>query len=195
MKLLQNIKGYSIILASQSPRRKELLTSIGVPFTVFTLPNIDENFPDGMDKLSVAEYLANKKADAYIDVLKNDTLLITSDTIVCNQTTVFGKPKDAEDAKRILQLLSGETHQVVTGVTLLSKQKRVSFSATTDVSFAHLTEDEIDYYVDRFQPYDKAGAYGIQEWIGHIGVESVNGSYFNVMGLPTQKLYSVLKNF
>lgn len=195
MKLLPHLEKYAIILASQSPRRKELLSSLQIPFTVFTLPNIDENYPDDLAVLEVAEYLSNKKASAYKDILKENTLLITADTIVCNQSTVFGKPKDQQDAQGILETLSGKTHQVITGVTIATQDKNTSFSAVTEVTFAQLTKSVIDYYITNFKPYDKAGAYGIQEWIGHIGVESIQGSYFNVMGLPVQKLYSVLKDF
>lgn len=192
---LENIKPYHVVLASQSPRRRELLASLQIPFTVFTHPNIDESFPEDLDKLAVAEYLSNKKADAYLDFVTEEKLLITADTIVCNHDTVFGKPENRSEAIQILEKLSGKTHQVVTGVTLLTSQKRRSFSSITDVTFAQLTPEEMAFYVDHFQPYDKAGAYGIQEWIGHIGVESIHGSYFNVMGLPVQQLYSTLKKF
>lgn len=195
MKLLPHLKDYSIILASQSPRRKELLASLGISFTVFTLPNIDENFPKNLDVLKVAEFLSNKKADTYMDTLLQKNLLITADTVVCNESTVFGKPENKQDARRILKILSGQTHKVITGVTILSLKKRVSFSGITDVTFSKLDNAEIEYYIENFKPYDKAGAYGIQEWIGHIGVECIQGSYFNVMGLPIQKLYAELKNF
>lgn len=193
--MLENIHQFSVILASQSPRRRELLASLQIPFTVFTLPDIDESFPSNLKNTDVAEFLSNKKADAYWDNLKKNQLIITADTIVCTDERVFGKPKDKQEAIEFLEYLSGKTHHVITGVTILSKQKRLSFSSITEVTFTNLALHEIEFYVDNFQPYDKAGAYGIQEWIGHIGVESIQGSYFNVMGLPVQKLYAALKNF
>lgn len=193
--MLENIHQFSVILASQSPRRRELLASLQIPFTVFTLPDIDESFPSNLKNTDIAEFLSNKKADAYWDNLKKNQLIITADTIVCTDERVFGKPKDKQEAIEFLEYLSGKTHHVITGVTILSKQKRLSFSSITEVTFTNLALHEIEFYVDNFQPYDKAGAYGIQEWIGHIGVESIQGSYFNVMGLPVQKLYAALKNF
>ncbi len=193
--MLKNLQNYELVLASNSPRRKELLASLHLPFSVFTLPDIDESFPQELERLKVAEYLSNKKADAHLGHVQENKLIITADTIVCNRTHVFGKPDGKTEAMEILQTLSGKTHQVVTGVTLLTVQKRVSFSACTDVTFAVLSDEEIEFYLDTFHPYDKAGAYGIQEWIGHIGVTSIHGSYFNVMGLPVQKLYATLKTF
>ena len=196
MKNIQNvISHYQIILASNSPRRKELLSGLDIPYSVVTLPNIDESYPEHLQAEEIPLFISKKKCDAYKPIMKEDSLLITADTIVWHEEKVFGKPKDRTDAKRMLMSLSGKTHQVITGVTLSTKVKERSFSALSEVSFALLEEDEIDYYLDHYQPYDKAGSYGIQEWIGYIGVEAIKGSYFNVMGLPIQRLYMELQHF
>lgn len=196
MKNIQNvISHYQIILASNSPRRKELLSGLDIPYSVVTLPDIDESYPAYLHAEEIPLFISKKKCDAYKSIMKEDSLLITADTIVWHEERVFGKPKDRDDAKRMLRSLSGKTHQVITGVTLCSKVKERSFSALSEVSFALLEEDEIDYYLDHYQPYDKAGSYGVQEWIGYIGVESIKGSYFNVMGLPIQRLYMELQHF
>lgn len=184
-----------ILLASNSPRRKELLAGLDVKFEVVTLPDIDESYPDHLKGEDIALYIARKKAAAYKSLLNDSQIILTADTIVCLENEVFGKPADAEDARNMLRRLSGKTHQVITGVTLANKDKEVAFASVTDVTFDQLSEDEIEYYITNFRPFDKAGAYGIQEWIGFIGVKSINGSYFNVMGLPVQKLYQHLKNF
>lgn len=184
-----------ILLASNSPRRKELLAGLDVKFEVVTLPDIDESYPDHLKGEDIALYIARKKAAAYKSLLNDSQIILTADTIVCLENEVFGKPADAEDARNMLRRLSGKTHQVITGVTLANKDKEVAFASVTDVTFDQLSEDEIEYYITNFKPFDKAGAYGIQEWIGFIGVKSINGSYFNVMGLPVQKLYQHLKNF
>ena len=186
---------YHIILASNSPRRKELLAGLGVQFDVRVIEGIDESYPQDLPTRQIAEYISLKKAAAYRQTMARDELVITADTIVILGDEVMGKPRDAADARRMLHELSGQTHQVVTGVTLTSSKRQVSFSVVTDVTFKPLSDEEVDYYVNTFQPMDKAGAYGIQEWIGYIGVTSLNGSYFNVMGLPVQRIYEALSQF
>ena len=186
---------YRLILASNSPRRRELLSGIDVAYEVMTLPDIDESYPDDIPHEEVPQYLAKKKASAYISFMEEDTLLVTADTVVLLHGRILGKPTDKEDAKRMLEDLSGETHRVVTGVCLTSKHKQVCFSDTAHVTLGTLTEEEIDYYVEKYNPMDKAGAYGVQEWIGYVGVERIEGSYFNVMGLPIYKVYRELKRF
>ncbi len=183
------------ILASGSPRRKELLAGLEIEFEVRLLDGIDESYPEGLSGEEIAQYIASKKATAYLATLADDELIITADTIVYLDGMVLGKPKDAKDACRMLSMLSGKTHQVITGVTLLTKQKRHTFASVSNVTFANLTQEEIEHYVSHYNPTDKAGAYGIQEWIGFIGVERIEGSYFNVMGLPVQRLYKELKQF
>lgn len=182
---------YKIILASNSPRRRELLGGLGIDFEVRVLKDIDESFPSNLPALEVAQYIAEKKAAAYNP--SDGELILTADTIVVVGEEILGKPHDAADARRMLRLLSGRTHQVVTGVCLSTADKHRSFSVVSDVEFKQLSEEEIDYYVDRYRPFDKAGAYGIQEWIGYIGVTSLRGSYFNVMGLPIQRIYEELR--
>lgn len=184
-----------LVLASNSPRRKELLSGIDVEYEVMALPDIDESYPDDIPHEEIPEYLAKKKASAYISMMQDDTLLITADTVVLLHGRILGKPLDKRDAKQMLRELSGETHRVITGVSLTSKQKQVSFSDTAHVTFGQLTDEEIDYYVEKYNPSDKAGAYGVQEWIGYVGVERIEGSYFNVMGLPIFKVYRELKQF
>ncbi len=186
---------YHIILASNSPRRKELLAGLDIPFDVRVIDGIDESFPQDLLTKDIAGYIAKKKADAYQQAMANDELVITADTIVILGQKVMGKPKDADEAVRMLRELSGNTHQVITGVCLTTKEKQVRFSVETDVTFKTLTDEEIHYYVEHYRPFDKAGAYGIQEWIGHVGVTGMNGSYFNVMGLPVQRIYEALKSF
>lgn len=191
--MLENLNKYKVVLASNSPRRKELLTGLGIQYEVKTLPDIDESFPEGMDGVEIPAYIARAKADAYRSAMQEDELIITADTIVWLDGEVMGKPQDEEDARRMLRALSGRTHQVITGVCLTSVASQKSFATVTDVTFARLTEEEIAYYVEHYRPMDKAGSYGIQEWIGFVGVESISGSYFNVMGLPIQRLYTELK--
>jgi len=186
---------YKIILASNSPRRKELLAGIDVPFEVRVMEGIDESYPDTLPIQDIAEYIAKKKATAYRETMASDELVITADTIVVLGSKVMGKPHDANEASSMLRQLSGQTHQVITGVTLTTKERQMSFSVETDVTFKNLSNEEIDYYVTHYRPFDKAGAYGIQEWIGHIGVTGMSGSYFNVMGLPVQRIYEALKTF
>ena len=183
---------YKLILASNSPRRKELLAGLGVPFEVRVLQDIDEQYPDDLPVNEVARYIAKEKADAYRRIVAADELIITADTVVIVGDEILGKPMDEADAVRMLRLLSGRTHQVTTGVCLLTAEKERCFDVTTDVTFKTLTDEEIHYYVNRYRPFDKAGAYGIQEWIGYIGVTGLNGSYYNVMGLPVQRIYQEL---
>ena len=191
--MLENLNKYRIVLASNSPRRKELLSGLGIQYEVKTLPDIDESYPEGLDGLEIPAFIARAKADAYRSVMQPDELIITADTIVWLDGNVMGKPKDAEEAREMLRALSGQTHQVITGVCLTTPDYQKAFATLTDVTFASLSEEEIAYYVERYSPMDKAGSYGIQEWIGFIGVESISGSYFNVMGLPIQRLYTELK--
>ena len=186
---------WKIILASNSPRRKELLAGLDLQFEVRVLQDIDESYPHDLPTLKIAEFISKKKADAYVETMADDELVITADTVVILGDEVMGKPHDEADAKRMLGELSGRTHQVATGVTLSTKERQMSFSVVTDVTFKQLSADEIDYYVHTYHPMDKAGAYGIQEWIGYIGVTALKGSYFNVMGLPVQRIYEALKTF
>lgn len=179
-----------IILASNSPRRKELLGGLGVDFEVKVLNGVDESYPESLPATNVAEYIAAEKAAAY--TVKDDELLITADTVVIVGRDILGKPADAADACGMLRELSGKTHQVVTGVCLTTSKEQRRFSVTTDVTFKQLSDAEINYYVDKYKPYDKAGAYGIQEWIGYIGVTALSGSYYNVMGFPVQRVYEEL---
>ena len=191
--MLDNLKNYKVVLASNSPRRKELLAGLGIDYEGKTLPDIDESFPEGLTEVETATYIARAKADVYRNIMQPDELIITADTIVWLDGEVMGKPLDGEDARRMLRALSGKTHQVITGVCLTTIDSQKAFATVTDVTFCHLSEEEIDYYVERYRPMDKAGSYGIQEWIGFVGVESISGSYFNVMGLPIQRLYTELK--
>lgn len=184
---------YQIILASNSPRRKELLSGLGLNYEVRTLPGIDESYPDTLQGEEIPVYISSKKASAYLDALKDNELLITADTIVWLDGRVLGKPSDEKEACQMLRDLSGKTHQVITGVTLATTTFQKSFASVSQVTFASLTEEEISYYVNHYHPMDKAGSYGVQEWIGFIGVERIEGSYFNVMGLPVQRLYRELK--
>lgn len=188
-------KNYKIILASNSPRRKELLAGIDVDFEVRVIQDIDESFPVNLPTKEIAEYISRKKAAVYQERMADNELIITADTIVVLDSEVMGKPHDEADASRMLHKLSGRTHQVITGVTLTTTTRQQSFSVETDVTFKKLSDEEINYYVQRYKPFDKAGAYGIQEWIGHIGVTGLQGSYFNVMGLPVQRIYEALRQF
>ena len=191
--MFDNLKKYNIVLASNSPRRKELMSGLGVDYVVKTLPDVDESYPDTLQGTEIPAYISREKADAYKSLIQPDELLITADTIVWLNGEVLGKPKGREGAIDMLRKLSGTSHQVITGVCLTTSDWQKSFTAVTDVTFATLTEEEIIYYVDKYTPMDKAGAYGVQAWIGFIGVESISGSYFNVMGLPIQRLYQELK--
>ncbi len=182
-----------MVLASNSPRRRELLKGLDVDFEVRIIDGIDESYPDNLPTQEIAEYIAVKKANAYVATMAADELIITADTIVVLGNSVLGKPHDSDDACRMLRMLSGNTHQVITGVCLTTTDKRHHFSVTTDVTFKSFCDEEIEYYVGKYLPLDKAGAYGIQEWIGYTGVTGLSGSYFNVMGLPVQRIYEALK--
>ena len=179
-----------LILASNSPRRKELLGGLGIPFEVRVLQGIDESYPETVPTDKIAEFIATNKAKAY--EVAADEILITADTVVIVDDEILGKPSDADDASQMLRKLSGKSHHVITGVSLKSYDKQKTFSVDTEVTFKTLSESEIDYYVTRYKPFDKAGAYGIQEWIGYIGVTSLRGSYFNVVGFPVQRIYDEL---
>ena len=193
--MLENLKKYNIVLASKSPRRQELLKGIGIEFSVLT-KDVDESYSSEMSVYDVAPFLSLKKAKTFnADELPENYMVITADTVVIVDDRILGKPKDADDAREMLGLISGKKHSVVTGVTIRTDNKVKTFSVVSKVSFEVLDKDEIEYYVNTFKPFDKAGSYGIQEWIGYIGVNCVEGSYFNVMGLPTQKLYKMLKTF
>lgn len=191
---MQNLQQYQIILASQSPRRQQLLSDLGLQFEVRSM-DIDESFPPGLGMYEIPVYLAELKARAFIPQLNDNQLVITADTIVWLDGQVMNKPTDYADGFRMLKDLSGKKHQVITGVCLLSTHKKISFFASTDVWFKQLSDEEIHYYLENYRPYDKAGAYGIQEWIGYIGIHHIEGSFYNVMGLPIQSLYEHLKNF
>ena len=194
MLLTEKLKDTNIILASQSPRRKELLAGLGLQFSTISL-DIDETFDrNEFKKEQITEYLSAKKAKAYTDIQSND-LIITSDTTVWVDDESLEKASNRDEAYEMIRKLSGKTHSVYTSVTIRSVEKEVTFSDETQVTFADLTEEEIYFYIDNYKPFDKAGAYGVQEWIGYIGVDNMNGSYFNVMGLPTHKLYKELVKF
>ena len=184
----------NIILGSSSPRRKELLASMGFEFRTM-IPDIDESFSDEMPVENVPAFLAESKANALVDSLEKNDLLICSDTVVVLNNKILGKPSDREDAISILQQLSGNTHSVITGVALKSVTKTKVFSVKTEVKFTNLSLSQIDFYIDNYNPFDKAGSYGIQDWIGLIGVEKIDGSYTNVMGLPTSELYEAILRF
>jgi len=193
--MLDNLEKYHIILASKSPRRRELLQQLRIPFNVLTIGGIDESYPDNIPAIDVPQYVSKKKADVYQRNIHDNELVITADTMVICGDTIFGKPKDEEEAITMIMTLSGKTHQVATGVTITTKDTHSSFTTVTEVKFAEITKEEARYYVSNYQPLDKAGAYGIQEWIGAVAVESINGSYYNVMGLPVHRLYHELKRF
>lgn len=186
---------YRIILASNSPRRKELLSGLDIDYETRVIPDVDESYPNSLSFEMVATYLAEKKASAYQKELKDDELLITADTVVLLEDMILGKPANEYESASILKTLSGKTHKVITAVCLTSTKKQISFSDTSFVTFGKLSDAEIEYYVSKYKPFDKAGAYGVQEWIGYIAVEKIEGSYYNVMGLPVFKLYKKLKEF
>ena len=190
---LRLVEGYRVILASNSPRRKELLGGLGIDFEVRTLQDIDESYPDSLRGEDIPIYISGKKAEAYRQTMADDEMIITADTIVYDNGQVLGKPKDREEAMQMLRELSGHAHEVITGVSIVTKEKTTQFASTSKVYFADLSDKEIAYYVDTYKPFDKAGAYGIQEWIGYVAVTRIEGSYFNVMGLPIQRLYTELK--
>lgn len=193
--MLDNLKDFHIVLASNSPRRRELLAGLGIDFDVRVLPGIDESYPADLPVHEIPLYIATAKAEANRQAMNDGEIVITADTVVICGGKVLGKPADADEARSMLALLSGKTHQVVTGVCLTSRERQRKFAVTTGVTFKELTSEEIDYYIENFRPYDKAGAYGIQEWIGYIGVTGISGSFFNVMGLPVQRVYNELRMF
>lgn len=186
---------YKVILASNSPRRRELLAGLGLQFEVRVLADIDENYPPTLPATQIAKYIAHKKAEANRAIMANNEMIITADTIVVVDDMVMGKPADDADAIRMLSTLSDKTHKVITGVCITTLNKQTVFDVTTGVTFKTLTDEEINYYITHFHPTDKAGAYGIQEWIGYIGVTGLEGSYYNVMGLPVQRIYDELCEF
>ncbi len=183
-----------LLLASGSPRRRELLDSLGIKVEHAQLHDVDESYPADMSPMKVPEYLSRLKSQAYRSELADDEVLVTADTVVVLDGKVLGKPVDEAEAKAMLRSLSGRVHQVVTGVTLATSSRSVTFSEVTDVEFDTLSDSEIDYYVANFKPFDKAGAYGIQEWIGYVGVKGIRGDYYNVMGLPVNSLCRHLKS-
>ena len=191
--MFDNLKKYKIILASNSPRRRELLSGLGVDYEVKIVPGIDETYPESLNGEEIPVYIAQEKANAYRASLQPDGLVITADTIVYVDGMVLGKPVDEADACRMLRMLSGRTHQVITGVCLTTVDFQKSFASVTEVTFDMLSDEEIGYYVEKYRPMDKAGSYGVQEWIGFVGVTGLKGSYYNVMGLPVQRLYKELK--
>lgn len=192
--MLNNLP-YNIILGSQSPRRQELLHGLDVNFTVNVIAGLEENYPATLQGEEIPMFLAQQKADAYRNTLTPQDMLITADTIVWLDGIVYGKPKDEADAKKMLRALSGKTHDVITGVCVTTTERQETFAAISKVTFASFSDDEINYYIEKYRPMDKAGSYGVQEWIGYIGVERIDGSFYNVMGLPVQRLYTLLKNW
>jgi len=193
--ILPNLKNKKILLASKSPRRKQLLEEAGFKFEIITSKEVEEIIPNNIPNNEVAIYLSELKANAYKNDLLRNEILISADTIVCLENEILGKPKGYDDAFRMLSNLSSKEHKVITGVTICSNTKQVSFAGETSVKFKNLTEEEINYYITNYKPYDKAGSYGIQEWIGYIGITEIKGSYFNVMGLPIQMVYECLISF
>ncbi len=193
--MIQVMSERKLILASNSPRRKELLSGLDFEYETRVIPDVDESYPDSIPLEEIAVYIAEKKASEYIKELKDGELLITADTVVLLENKILGKPVNEEESVSMLKALSGKTHKVITGVCLTSRQKQVSFSDFANVTFGQLNDSEINYYVSKYKPFDKAGAYGVQEWIGYVAVERIEGSYYNVMGLPVFRLYKELKNF
>lgn len=189
------LSGRKLILASASPRRKELLAGLGVDFVIDTCNIFEEVIPDGLPYPQVPEYMAKGKSYGFHRDLEQNEILITADTMVLCEDEIMGKPKDRDDAVRMIEKLQDNTHTVYTGVCIRSLEKEVSFTVGTNVQFGKLTPDEISYYIDTYKPFDKAGAYGVQEWIGYAAIKGIDGSYFNVVGLPVHRLYNELKNF
>lgn len=193
--MLDNLKKYRILLASKSPRRRDLLTQIRVPYSVVSIGSVKEEFPADLPTLEIAPYLSRLKADAYRRLIDDNELVITADTVVVCDGKMLGKPRNLDEAREMLGFLSGKTHTVVTGVTVTTMDRQETISVSTSVTFGKLEKEEINFYVDRFTPLDKAGAYGIQEWIGGVAVECIDGSFYNVMGLPIHQLYKLLRSF
>lgn len=195
MVLHEKLKKHKVYLASQSPRRKMLLEGLDLEFEVFVKPGIDESVPKGLSKYEIPVFLAEHKSNAYQELLRDDTLVITADTIVWHNNRELGKPKDYPQAFEVIKELSGSMHEVITGVCIRSKSQMKKFYSLSEVWFRELLDSEIQFYLEKYTPYDKAGSYGIQEWIGYAAIEKINGSFYNVMGLPVQKLYSELSVF
>lgn len=193
--MLDNLKKYRILLASKSPRRRDLLTQIRVPYSVVSIGSVKEEFPADLPTLEIAPYLSRLKADVYRRLIDDNELVITADTVVVCEGKMLGKPRDLDEAREMLSFLSGKTHTVVTGVTVTTMERQETISVSTSVTFGKLEKEEINFYVDGFTPLDKAGAYGIQEWIGGVAVERIDGSFYNVMGLPIHQLYKLLRSF
>lgn len=192
---LENLKKYRVILASNSPRRKELLSKLGIEFDVETINGISEAYPQGIDTIQIPQFISREKADAYRSAMHSHDLIITADTVVVHNNDVLGKPHTRNEAIKMLETLSGGTHKVITGVTITTNSRQETFAETSLVTFGKLSEKEISYYVDTYKPFDKAGSYGIQEWIGLCGIVGIEGDFFNIMGLPTHHLYSRLKDY
>ncbi len=195
MLLKEKLQPYRLLLASHSPRRQQLLRDCGLEFTLIDKYDVEERYPAGTPPHDVPLYLSQLKSEAYPEPLATGEILLTADTVVVAGGEILGKPRDRDDAVRMLRRLSGAEHFVTTGVTLRTAERRYSFAVTSAVRFRPLADEEIDYYIDRYRPFDKAGSYGIQEWIGYVAIESVNGSFYNVMGLPIQRLYVELDRF
>ncbi len=195
MLLIDKLKDKKIILASGSPRRRELMSGLGIDYTVDTETRFDEFYPDGLEIRRIPEYLACGKSRAYPRPLGKDDILITADTLVYCQERILGKPKSREEAVEMLRLLQNNKHTVLTGVCIRSLDKEISFTSSSDVYFNKISDEEIDYYIDHYKPFDKAGSYGVQEWIGYIGLLKIEGSFYNIMGLPVQRLYTELEKF
>ena len=195
MLLHEKLQPYRLLLASQSPRRRELIAGSGIPFTLTERYECEEHYPATLPAEEVPAYLSRLKSEAYPTPLAANDILLTADTVVILEGEVLGKPKDREDALRMVARLAGNRHTVITGVTLRSASRSHTFSTASDVWFRPLSEEEIAYYVDTYRPFDKAGSYGIQEWIGYVGIERIDGSFYNVMGLPIQRLYVELEKF
>ena len=189
-----DLKGYKLVLASQSPRRRELLKGLDVEFSTCSV-DADESFPADLKGADAVQYICKAKANAYKPLLDNNTIAITADTVVILDDKIIGKPKSYEEAFSMIRSLSGRVHEVITAVCIFSKEKYEEFYSSTEVHFSEITDEEIKYYIDKYKPFDKAGSYGVQEWIGYIGIEKIVGSYFNVMGLPVKRLYNELKEF
>lgn len=189
-----DLKGYKLILASQSPRRRELLKGLDVEFSTCTV-DADESFPARLKGADAVQYICKAKANAYKPQLAENTIAITADTVVILDDKIIGKPKSHEEAFSMIRSLSGRVHEVITAVCIFSKEKCKEFYASTEVHFSEIADEEIEYYINKYKPFDKAGSYGVQEWIGYIGIEKIVGSYFNVMGLPVKRLYDELKTF
>jgi septum formation protein len=192
--LTEKLAKYTLVLASGSPRRMKLLQEAGIPFRLAIPPHIEEKYPEGLDKFQIPLFLAEMKSNSYGQI-KDSEILVTADTIVWHNERVINKPVDAKDAFNILKTLSGNMHEVITGVCLRKNFVTRTFHSHSEVYFSKLSDEEISHYVETCKPFDKAGGYGIQEWISYIGIEKINGSYFNVMGLPVQKLYRELEVF